>query len=63
MVESSQSSVKYVSHLPTKIDIVKFDSTNNFGMWRYEVMDAPPASNLEDSLHLEVKPGETSEKD
>jgi len=63
MVEDSQSSVKFVSHLPTNIDIVKFDDTNNFRMWRYEVMDALTASNLEDSLHLKEKPEETSEKD
>ena len=23
-----------------KINLVKFDSTNNFRLWRYEVMDA-----------------------
>jgi len=31
MTRDSQSSVKFVSHLPTKIDVVKFDSMNNFG--------------------------------
>ena len=30
--------VKSVSHLPAKIDVVKFDDMNNFGMWRCEVM-------------------------
>ena len=40
MDEDSQSSVKFVSHLLTKIDVVKFDDTNNFEMWTCEVMDA-----------------------
>jgi len=35
---------------PLKIDVVKFDGKNNFGMWRCEVMDALTASNLEDTL-------------
>ena len=34
-----------------RIDVVKFNGTNNFGMWRCEVMDALTASNLEDTLH------------
>ena len=63
MVEDSQLSVKSVSHLPTKIDVVKFDDTNNFEIWRCEVMDALIASNLEDFLCLEEKSEETSEKD
>ena len=42
--------MKSVSHLPTKIDVVNFDDTNNFEMWRCEVMDALMASNLEDSM-------------
>ena len=62
MAECSRSTVKSVSHLPTKINIVKFDGTNNFGMWRCEVMDALTASNLKDSLRLEENSGETSEK-
>jgi len=36
-----------------KIDVVKFDCKNNFGIWRCEVMDALTASNLEDTLRLE----------
>ena len=56
-------SVKFVSHLPTKIDVMKFDDANNFGIWRCEVMDALTTSNLEDSLRLEEKLEETSEKD
>ena len=49
MAENSQSSVKFVSHLSTKNDVMKFDDTNNFRMWRCEVMDALTASNLKDS--------------
>ena len=37
---------------PLKIDMVKFEGKNNFGMWRCEVMDALNASNLEDTLLL-----------
>ena len=55
--------MKSVSHLPTKIDVVKFDGTNNFEMGRCEVIDALTASNLEDSLCLEEKLEETFEKD
>ena len=36
-----------------RIDVVKFNGINNFGMWRCEVMDALNASNLEDTLRLE----------
>ena len=46
-----------------KIDVVKFNDTNNFGMWRCEVIDALTTSNLEDALRLEEKPEETSKKD
>ena len=63
MTEVSQSSVKSVSHLPTKIDVVKFDDTNNLEMWRCKVMHVMTASNLEDSLHLEEKSEETFGKD
>jgi len=63
MVKDIQSSVKFVSHLLTKINVVKFNDTNNFEMWRCEVMDALTASNLEGSLRLEEKPEEISEKD
>ena len=46
---------------PLKIDVIKFDSKNNFGIWRCEVMDALMASNLEDTLRLEKNPEATSE--
>jgi len=45
-----------------KINVVKFDGTNNFGMWRCEVMDALATSNLEDTLRLKEKSKETSKK-
>ena len=46
-----------------KIDMVKFDGTNIFEMWRCEVMNALTASNFEDIIRLKEKPEETSEKD
>ena len=61
MAGESLSMVK-VTH-PMKIDMVKYDGKNNFMMWRCEVMDALTASNLENTLQLEEKPVETSEKD
>ena len=42
--------------------MVKFDGTNNSGMWRCEVMDALTTSNLEDTT-LKEKSNEISEKD
>ena len=46
-----------------KINVVKFDGTNNFGMWRCEVIDTLITLNLENALQLKEKPKETSEKD
>ena len=46
-----------------RIDVVKFNGTNNYGMWRCEVMDALTASNLEDILRLEKKRASTTEED
>ena len=43
------ASVKSMNSHP-RIEVVKFNGTNNFGMWRCEVMDALNASNLEDTL-------------
>ena len=51
MVEES-TSVKTMNPHP-RIDVVKFNDTNNFGMWRCEVMDALNASNLEDTTSSE----------
>ena len=55
--------VKTMNPHPLKIDVVKFDNKNNFGMWRCEVMNALTSSNLEDTLHLEKKLNATSEQD
>ena len=63
MTGESQSTMKSLNPHSIKIDVIKFDGTNNFGMWRYEVMDALMASNLEDTLRLKEKLEETSEKD
>ena len=50
MTENNHSTVKTVSIHQSKIDVVKFDGTNNFDMWRCEVMDALNAQNLKDTL-------------
>ena len=63
VAEVNQSTVKIVNSHPSKIDIVKFDGTNNFDMRRSEVMDVLTASKLEDALLLKRKPEEISEKD
>ena len=39
MARVNQFTVKTVNVQQLKIDMVKFDGTNNFGMWRCEVMD------------------------
>jgi len=61
MAGDSTSMVKTMNPHPLKIDVVKFDGKNNFGMWRCEVMDALTASNLEDTLQLEKEHNATSE--
>jgi len=63
MAGDSQSTVKSMNHLSANIDIMNFDGTNNFVMWRCEVMDTLTLSNFEDTLRLEEKPEETYEKD
>ena len=45
-----------------KIDVVKFNGTNNFGLWRCNVLDALNAQNLKDSLELQEKPTDIEEK-
>jgi len=62
MAKNSTSTVKIMNPHPLKIDVVKFDGKNNFGMWRCEVMDALMTSNLKDTLRLEKKPKAISEK-
>ena len=63
MAGESTSSEKSVNPHLLRIDVVKFDSKDNFGMWRCEVMDALTASNLEDTLRLEKKRASTMEED
>ena len=50
-------------HPHPRIDVVKFNGTNNFRMWRCEVMDALNASNLEDTLLLEKKRSTTTDEE
>ena len=45
-----------------KINVVKFDGTNNFELWRCEVMDALNAQNMKDTLELQERPTEVDEK-
>ena len=53
MAEESTSVKTMGPH--SRIDVVKFNGANNFGMWRCEVMDALNASNLDDTLLLEKR--------
>ena len=63
MVGDSISIVKIMNPHPLKINVIKFDGKNNFGMWRCEMMDALTASKLENTRLLEKKPEATSEQD
>jgi len=63
MAGDSTSMAKIINLHPLKIDVVKLNGKNNFGMWRREVMDALKASNLEDTLRLEKNCDSTSEED
>ena len=56
------ASVKTMNNHP-RIEVVKFNGTNNFGMWRCEVMDALNASNLEDTLLLAKKKNTTTDEE
>jgi len=56
------TSVRSMNPYP-RIDVVKFNGTNSFGMWRCEVMEALTASNLDDTLRLEKKCASTMEED
>ena len=62
MVGEIQSMMRFLNPHLMKIDVVKFDDTNNFGLWRCEVMDALTTSNLEDILRLKEKPKKTFKK-
>ena len=55
IVKVNQSTVKTVNIHQSKIDVLKFDGKNNFGMWRCKVIDALTASNLEDALLFDKK--------
>ena len=60
---SSMKTIQSVNiHHSSKIDVVKFDGTGNFGMWRCEVLDALNAQNLEDTLELDAKPTDLDDK-
>jgi len=63
MAGESTSMEKSMNPHPLRIDVVKFNGTNNFGMWRCEVMAALTTSNLEDTLRLEKKRNSTTEED
>jgi len=59
----NQVRVRIMNVHQAKINVAKFDGSNNFGIWRCEVMDALTTLNLKDALLLENKPEEISEKD
>jgi len=63
MAGNSQIAVKTVNIHQSKIEAVKFDGLNNFGMWRCDVMDVRTTSNLVDTLRLEERLEDTSKKD
>ena len=48
---------------PLRIDVIKFNGTNDFDMWRCEVMDVLTVSNLEDILRLKKKRVSTMKED
>ena len=52
MAGDSTSMTKIMNLHQLKIDVIKFNGKNNFGIWRCEVMDVLTASNLEDTLRL-----------
>ena len=63
-VEGGASGVKTIQSLnihSMKIDVEKFNGTNNFGLWRCEVLDALNAQNLEDTLELDGKTDDIEE--
>jgi len=52
MAKDNQSAVNNVNIDQSKIDVLKFDGTENFGMWRCEVMDKLNVQNLKVTLLL-----------
>jgi len=63
MARVSQSMVKSMNIHQSKIDVMKFDCTNNFGMCIWMVIDALNVQNLKETLLLQEKITEISEKD
>ena len=60
--ESDSFVVKNIQNIHhMKINVVKFNGTNNFELWRCEVMDALNAQKLEDILELQEIPREVDE--
>ena len=53
--------IQNVHHL--KIDVVKFKGTNNFSLWRCEVLDALNIQILKDTLKLQEQLDDIVEKD
>jgi len=61
--ESSSFVVKNIQNYHhIKIDVMKFDDTNNFRLWRCEVLNALNAQNLKDTLELQERSEEMEEK-
>ena len=63
MAGDSSSTMKFVNPHLLRINVVKFDSKNNFDICRCEMMNALTTSNLEDTLRLEEKRETTTEED
>ena len=63
MAGDRTSMMKSVNPHPLRIDVVKFYSKKNFGMWRCEVIDALTISNLQDTLQLKKKHNSMTEED
>jgi len=51
MAGVNQATVKTVNIPQSKIDVVKFDGTNNLRMWRCKLMNALNTPNLKESLN------------
>ncbi|GFS36820.1 hypothetical protein Acr_00g0048190 [Actinidia rufa] len=58
---SSGSSGHRTTMSNAKIEVEKFDGTNNFGMWQCEVLDVLIQQDLD--ITLDAKPDDISEKD
>ena len=61
--ESDSFNIKNIQNVyHMNIDVVKFDGTNNFRLWRCGVMDTLNAQNLKDTLELQERLAEVYEK-